>query len=80
MGTEARNPNDRRAGRGAADAPRVAYVPRADATPEGELAALAAAYAFVLDRHEREPTAAVDDADEAKTNSVAPHRRGVSEE
>jgi hypothetical protein len=33
--------------------PRVAYFPRKDATPEGELAALASAYRFLLDRHER---------------------------
>ena len=33
--------------------PRIQYVPRDDATPEGELAALAAVYRFLLDRHER---------------------------
>jgi hypothetical protein len=32
---------------------RVIYVPRPDATPEGELAALAAVYRFLLDRRER---------------------------
>ena len=36
----------------------MVYVPRADATPEGELAALAAAYAFILDRHDHKQTAA----------------------
>jgi hypothetical protein len=35
------------------DNPRVAYFPRKDATPEGELATLAAVYRFLLDRHER---------------------------
>jgi hypothetical protein len=33
--------------------PRVAYFPRKDATPEGELAALAAVYAVILQAHER---------------------------
>lgn len=33
------------------DAPRIIYRPREDATPEGELAALAAVYAFILERH-----------------------------
>ena len=35
------------------DNPRLVYVPRKDATPEGELVALAAVYRFLLDRHER---------------------------
>ena len=33
--------------------PRIAYTPLPDATPEGELEALAAVYAFVLDCHDR---------------------------
>jgi hypothetical protein len=37
---------------------RVTYVPREDATPEGELAALAAVYALVIQAHERNKTAA----------------------
>jgi hypothetical protein len=35
------------------DGYRIAYKPIADATPEGELAALASVYRFLLDRHER---------------------------
>lgn len=63
METDARNPADRRVGRSAADAPSVVYVPRADATPEGELAALAAVYAFALECHEHKQTAAEAPAD-----------------
>jgi hypothetical protein len=37
---------------------RVIYVPRPDATPEGELAALTAVYAFVIQAHERKKAAA----------------------
>ena len=33
------------------DRVRVTYAPRPDATPEGETAALAAVYRFILDRH-----------------------------
>jgi hypothetical protein len=40
------------------DNPRVAYFPRKDATPEGELAALAAVYAFIIQAHERKKAAA----------------------
>lgn len=37
---------------------RVFYSPREDATPEGELAALAAVYAFVIQAHEQKKAAA----------------------
>jgi hypothetical protein len=37
---------------------RVIYAPRPDATPEGELAALTATYAFVIQAHERNMAAA----------------------
>jgi hypothetical protein len=40
------------------DDPRVVYVPRQDATPEGELTALAAVYAFLFERHQQRATAA----------------------
>ena len=33
-------------------APRIVYVPRPDATAQQEIAALAAAYSFILERHE----------------------------
>jgi hypothetical protein len=36
-----------------AEAPKVVYRPRYDATPEGELAVLATIYAFVLKCHEQ---------------------------
>jgi hypothetical protein len=42
---------------GAGDS-RVSYSPRPDATPEGELAALAAVYAFVIGAHEQKKTVA----------------------
>jgi hypothetical protein len=35
------------------DGLRVTYVPREDATPEGELAALAAVYAFVIQAYQQ---------------------------
>ena len=44
--------------KGTAAEPRLVYVPRDDATPEGELAALAAAYAFVIRCHEEKKAAA----------------------
>jgi hypothetical protein len=37
---------------------RVIYAPRPDAMPEGELAALTATYAFVIQAHERKKAAA----------------------
>jgi hypothetical protein len=40
------------------DDPRLEYLPREDATPEGELAALAAVYAFVIQAHEQKKAAA----------------------
>jgi hypothetical protein len=39
------------------DSARVTYAPRADATPEGELAALAAVYAFILECHAKKKAA-----------------------
>ena len=33
--------------------PRFVYVPRQDATPEGELGALVAVYRYILQRYER---------------------------
>jgi hypothetical protein len=43
--------------------PRIEYVPRDDATPEGELAALAAVFAFVIQAHEQKKAAAPYDED-----------------
>jgi hypothetical protein len=42
----------------AMDGYRVAYKPLADSTPEGELVALAAVYAFVIQAHEQKKAAA----------------------
>jgi hypothetical protein len=46
------------------DDPRLDYLPRNDVTSEGELAALAAVYRFLLDRRERSDVAAADGAEE----------------
>ena len=43
--------------RGDKNYPRLTYVPREDATPESELATLAAVYAFILERRERKQAA-----------------------
>ncbi len=44
--------------RGADRVRRVTYASRPDATPEGELTALAAVYAFVIQAYESKQTAA----------------------
>jgi hypothetical protein len=49
--------------------PRIEYVPRDDATPEGELTALANVYRFLLDRRERSDIAAADGAEERGEHS-----------
>ncbi len=43
--------------------PRVEYTPRPEATPEGEVAALANVYRFLVERAEREQRAAGLEAD-----------------
>lgn len=50
MGTDSGKPKDGRVASGAAGKPRTSYSPREDATPEGEAAALASVYAFLLGR------------------------------
>jgi hypothetical protein len=35
------------------DSPRIAYAPRPDATPESEIASLAAVYRYVVERRAR---------------------------
>jgi hypothetical protein len=51
-------------------APRITYVPRSDATPESELDALAAVYAFILQCHESRKVAdPTGDPDEAKEDN-----------
>ena len=44
---------------------RLSYHPREDATPEGELAALAAVYRFVLQHREKKNDAGVSEDEEA---------------
>jgi hypothetical protein len=57
---------------------RVYYVPRKDATPEGELSALAAVYRFVLQHHEKKD-ARVSEGEEAaernRTGGTVPKER-----
>jgi hypothetical protein len=43
--------------RGVMDKPRLVYVPREDATPEAELAALVTVYQFVLEHAEHKKAA-----------------------
>ena len=57
METGAKEPKGRDAKQCVSDIPSVVYVPRAGSTPKAELAALAAVYAFVLERHEHKRTA-----------------------
>ena len=51
------------------DDPRLDYLPREDATPEGELAALAAVYALVIQAHERNMAAALANEKRKEVNS-----------
>ena len=46
--------------------PRIVYAPRADATPEEELVALASVYRFVLDCHARKKGASPSAPDNAR--------------
>ena len=60
------------------DKPRLVYVLREDATPEGELAALADVYRFVLERHEKKKAARADGGEEEGAehgHAPEPHRR-----
>jgi hypothetical protein len=58
--------------------PLLVYSPREDATPEGELAALAAVYRFVLQHHEKKD-ARVSEGEEAaernRTGGTVPKER-----
>lgn len=44
----------------------VTYTPRPDATPEGELNALASVYRFILDCNAKKKAARLGDPDDAK--------------
>jgi hypothetical protein len=48
------------------NSPRIAYAPRPDATPEGELNALANIYRFVLDSHVKKEATRPGSPDDAK--------------
>ena len=60
----------------------VDYSSRADATPEGELAALGAVYGYVLSRHAERKAAGSSDEEGARTapNDAAQERRAQIEE
>ena len=58
METNAKDAKCESARRDAAGDSCVIYAPRPEATPEGELAALTATYAFVIQAHERKKAAA----------------------
>jgi hypothetical protein len=47
----------------------IRYVPRPDATSEGEAAALRAVYRFLLDRHAKKEVAHPGDPDDAERRS-----------
>ena len=59
------------------DDPRLEYLPREDATPEGELAALAAVYAFIIQAHVRKKAAA---PTTRRRKEVAPEERRQGQE
>ena len=64
METDAKDAKHDGARRDALGEPRLVYVPREDATPEGELAALAAAFSFVIRCHEAKRAAGADGGEE----------------
>jgi hypothetical protein len=53
METEAKDVKRKGTWRDAKGSPSVTYTSRPDASPEGELTALASVYRFLLDRRER---------------------------
>ena len=55
------------------DPPRLVYSPRLDATQQGELNALAACYALILQKHqERKKATGVGSPDDARKDQDAP--------
>ena len=66
METNATDAKCESARRDAKGSPRVTYTPCPDASPEGELTALANVYRFLLDRRERSDVAATDGAEEQR--------------
>lgn len=57
---------------------RISYIPREDATPEGELSALAAVYKFVLERHERKKDTGTESGREGARRSSSQERYPVA--
>jgi hypothetical protein len=56
--------------------PRVFYSPREDATPVGELAALAAVYRYLLDRHGAKKATGADSENEPECKQAGePHQK-----
>lgn len=55
--------------KGASAKPYVTYAPCPDATPEGELAALAAVYAFVIQAYQQKKAAAPANEKRKEVNS-----------
>jgi hypothetical protein len=51
------------------NSPRIGYTPHPNATPRGEIVALAAAYKFVLDRRANQEATRPGSADDAKVRS-----------
>jgi hypothetical protein len=67
METEAKDVQRKGAWRDAKGSPSVTYTPRPDATPEGELTALANAYRYLLfHRHETSEDVEADSAEEQR--------------
>jgi hypothetical protein len=65
METEAKDVKRKGAWRDAKGSPSVTYTPRPDASPEGELTALANVYRYLLfHRHETSDDVAADGAEE----------------
>ena len=52
--------------------PHIAYAPRPDATPEAEIATLAAVYKFVLDCHAKKEATRPGSPDDAKEACFPP--------
>lgn len=66
MKTDAKDARANDPQRGVTGSLHVSYIPREDATPEGEIAALGAAFHYVLfQRPEQKKTAGADDSQEA---------------
>ncbi len=59
-----------------ANSPRITYVPRPDATPETEAAALGAIYRLLLDKHAKKEAARSSGASDFGTSTIKGGQRG----